>query len=247
MKAIILAGGFGTRLRPLTYNIPKCLLTIDNTTILEHQIRLLRSFDEIILATNYLEDKIRAHLKRAGVKNVIINNEPEPLGTAGAVLNAKDLLDDEFFVMNGDIVTDCRVEDLMTEKENAILVHRVSDISRYGNVAFGEDGTVMEFREKEEKHLPGWINAGLYRLKSDIFGMIPSGRAVSLEREIFPILAREGRMDAVRNTGYWYDVGTRDDFINANLSMAKRNYVLGRGSSVLDSTIKRSVIMDGCT
>nr|HOP09223.1 nucleotidyltransferase family protein [Candidatus Methanofastidiosa archaeon] len=194
MKALILAGGFGTRLRPLTYRIPKCLLPINNKPIIMHQLELLDSFDEIILATNYLEEEIMAFLKERGIENVAINNEPEPLGTAGAVKNAERLLGKEFLVMNGDIITNCNIDDLLEDGPNAISVSHVEDISRYGTVISDERGRVSEFREKEDNRIPGWINSGLYYLNEDIFDHIPKGRFSSLERELFPFLAKESKL-----------------------------------------------------
>ncbi|HPR42626.1 MAG TPA: NDP-sugar synthase [Candidatus Methanofastidiosa archaeon] len=246
MKALILAGGFGTRLRPLTYRIPKCLLPINNKPIIMHQLELLDSFDEIILATNYLEEEIMAFLKERGIENVAINNEPEPLGTAGAVKNAERLLGKEFLVMNGDIITNCNIDDLLEDGPNAISVTHVEDISRYGTVISDERGRVSEFREKEDNRIPGWINSGLYYLNEDIFDHIPKGRFSSLERELFPFLAKESKLRAIRNDGYWHDVGTKDDFINTNISLAGTDSVIGDGCSIKGSEIERSVIMDNC-
>ena len=245
MKALILAGGLGTRLRPLTYKIPKCLLTINNKTILEHQLELLEKFDEVILATNYLENKIKNYLSDINVSNVIINNEPERLGTAGAILNAREILGKEFVVLNGDIITNFNIGSLLDSGPNSILVQRVDDISRYGNVIF-EGNKVHKFREKADIHSPGWINAGLYYLDRKIFDFIPMGRPVSIEREVFPALSKEGKMKVVMNDCYWHDVGTKDDFINANLSLSGKDCVIGRNCKVTDSIISRSVIMDGC-
>jgi len=246
MNALILAGGFGTRLRPLTYRTPKCLLTINNKTILEHQLNLLEPFDEIIMATNYLEDQIKDYLNKNKIENVTINNEPQPLGTAGAILNAKELLDDEFMIMNGDIILDCNIEKILRNRSNSMLIHNVSDVSRYGSVFFNKDGKITHFKEKEIVHVSGWINAGLYYLNSCVFDYIPGNKFVSLERDIFPILVEDNGIKAIKNDGYWYDVGTKDDFINANLSISGNDCVIGHECSIIDSNISQSVIMDNC-
>ena len=247
MKALILAGGFGTRLRPITFNIPKCLLKVNNKTILEHQLDLLSSFDDIILATNYLEDKIWDFLRKRNIDHVSINNEPEPLGTGGAIRNAEELLGKEFLVMNGDLITNCNIDKIIAKGTNTILLHEVDDVSRFGKAIFDNNGLITDFKEKEDVHIPGWINAGLCYLNNDIFKYIPKDKFVSLEREVFPILVREKNLKMVKNDGYWYDVGTKDDFIKTNLALANSDKVIGINCNIKNSMLFNSVIMDGCT
>ncbi|MHC1605064.1 MAG: sugar phosphate nucleotidyltransferase [Candidatus Methanofastidiosia archaeon] len=248
MKALILAGGFGTRLRPLTLTMPKCLLPINNRPILSYQLEMLKDFDEVILATNYLEDKIKKYLENKRLSNVCINHEAEPLGTGGAILNARKLLGKEFLVLNGDIISDMDIMGLvgsgLENRTYVIASKKIDDVSRYGLLNI-ENGRISGFLEKTQQQRRGWINAGIYFLTDSIFDIIPSNKFVSLEREIFPILAKRGLLSACTVDGSWIDIGTREDYLNANFTLSQHNVVVGQNCVIENSLIKRSVILDG--
>jgi len=248
MKALILAGGYGKRLWPLTRSIPKCLLPINNKPIIEYQLELLRGCSEIIIATNYLEDKIRDYLKEHGHNNVRINSEKEPLGTGGAILNARDMLGDEFLVLNGDIITDCDVGKMAAIGKKhgafAIMAHKKDNVSRYGLLKIGKGCRIEQFMEKSPITQGGWINAGVYYFTDELFSSIQKKGFTSLEKDVFPNLASEKTLFAYRYKGDWFDVGTREDFINANISLSKSSNVFGDKCHIENSMIRNSVMLD---
>ncbi len=248
MKALILAGGYGKRLWPLTRSIPKCLLPINNKPIIEYQLELLRDCSEIIIATNYLEDRIRDYLKEHGHDNVRINSEKEPLGTGGAILNARDMLGSEFLVLNGDIISDCDVGKMAaigkTHDASVIMAHEKDNVSRYGLLEIGKGCRIERFIEKSPTTQGGWINAGVYYFTDKLFSSIPKKGFASLEKDVFPILASEKMLFAYRYKGGWFDVGTREDFINANISLSGSSNVFGNNCRIENSMIRNSVMLD---
>lgn len=249
MKALILAGGFGTRLRPLTYTVPKCLLPVNNKPIFEYQLEMVSFCDEVIFATNYLEDQISRYLSEQGHNKVKLNSEREPLGTGGAIFNAKDLVGDEFLVVNGDIITTCGLSsfaDFARSKDGTtILGHYVPDISRFGSLEM-EGNSITSFVEKKPENRGGWINAGIYFMTSDIFEYCPDKDAFSIEHDVFPKMAQDGRLFAYRNSGDWHDIGTREDYIRANMAISGGDVISGRDCRVRSSRISHSVLLDGC-
>jgi NDP-sugar pyrophosphorylase family protein len=205
--------------------------------------------DKIVFATNYLENAIRDYLLRNGIGNVLINHEDEPLGTGGAIRNAKDVLSDEFLVLNGDIISDCSLDTLPRlanpSRPYAMVATHMDDVSRYGLLELHE-GAVAGFREKDAHHKGGgWINAGMYFFTSDVFDYIPSRGASSIERDVFPLLAEEGRLSVLRHTGAWHDIGTREDYIRANVELSGTTYVAAPDCTIERSTIQNSVLLPG--
>src|SRR5436190_3179863 len=197
MKAVVLVGGEGTRLRPLTYTTPKPMLPIANRPFLEHQIAHLRahSIDRIVLACGYRPDAIRAHFG-AELEYVV---EPEPLGTGGAIAYAARALTETFVVANGDVLTDLDLSALVRfhrerEARMTLALHPVDDPSRYGEVVTAADGAVAAFVEKPAPGTaPGaTINAGTHVVDPDALDLIPAGRAVSVEYDVFPLLVGAG-------------------------------------------------------
>lgn len=230
MKALILAGGLGTRLRPLTYARPKHLLPIANVPHIEHVFDLLlaHGVHEVVLLTSYLArafDDVVATAEARGLA-VEVTHEQEPLGTAGAVKNAAPLVaDDTFLVFNGDILTDCDlgrvVEAHETNRAEAtIWLQPVDDPSAFGVVPTGDDGRVLGFIEKPP---PGTaptnlINAGVYVFEPSVLERIPRGEVWSAERQLFPELVGDGaRLFAVTSHAYWMDIGTPAKYLSANL------------------------------
>jgi mannose-1-phosphate guanylyltransferase / phosphomannomutase len=185
MKAIIIAGGMGTRLRPLTYNVPKPIVPLANKPFVFHQIELLKKFGvtEVILNLHYLSDNIKCLFddgKKLGVK-IDYSIEESPLGTAGAVKNAEEYFDKgPMIVFNGDILTDINLEKMLKFHEEkkakaTLALTKVEDPTPYGLIITDEDQRVIEFREK-----PSWehvttntINAGIYIVDPSIFKLAP--------------------------------------------------------------------------
>lgn len=230
MKAVLIAGGFGTRLRPLTLTRPKHLLPIANRPHLHHVFDLLQrhGMDELVLSTSYLaesfEDAIR--VARGMGMHVEVAHEEEPLGTAGALKNAGRFLQDEtFFAFNGDILTDLDLTSALAwhrskEAEATIVLTPVEDPSAYGVVPTDSHGKVLGFIEKPP---PGdaptnFINAGVYIFEPSILDRIPEGEVVSAERALFPGLVEENaRLFATGTDAYWMDIGTPAKYLQANL------------------------------
>jgi mannose-1-phosphate guanylyltransferase len=221
--AVILAGGEGTRLRPLTEWLPKSMLPIANRPFLEHQIDHLRrhGIRRVILSCGYLPDPIREHFGDSLEYAV----EPEPLGTGGAIGFAAAGIGETFVVCNGDVLTDLDLTALL-EMHRArtaratIALHRVADPSPYGLVRTDAEGAVTAFIEKPG---PGevdvdTINAGTYVIEPELLRLIEPGRMMSVEREVFPRLIGSGlwaRVDA----GGWRDIGTPESYLAANIEL----------------------------
>jgi mannose-1-phosphate guanylyltransferase len=219
--AVLLVGGEGTRLRPLTEWLPKPMLPIANRPFLEHQIDHLREhgIDRVILSCGYLPGPILDHFGDRLEYAV----EPQPLGTGGAIRFSAEGIDETFVVCNGDVLTDLDLTALVAQHRRCaaratIALHRVDDPSAYGLVRTDGDGRVTAFVEKPA---PGeadvdTINAGTYVLEPAVLELIEPGRAVSVEREVFPRLVGRGLYASV-DEGHWGDIGTPQSYLAANL------------------------------
>ena len=232
MKALVLAGGFGTRLRPLTLNTPKPIVPIFDRPFLYHQIDLLRrvpEVDEIILSLNYHPDRIEAVLGQGRDAGLPIRYvvEPRPLGTGGAVKFAAPHLDGTTIVFNGDVLTETDlaavVERHRTHGARAtIVLAPVEDPARYGLVETDDDGNVTRFLEKPDpaQITCNTINAGIYVLEPNTFDRIPAGTKYSIERLYFPSLVDRGEpFAAYIERGYWLDIGTPAAYRQAHCDM----------------------------
>ena len=229
MQAIVLVGGKGTRLRPLTETVPKPALTLVDRPFLAYMIEWLagHGVSEVVLACGFLPDVLRDALageeERAGV-GIRYVVEPEPLGTAGAIRFAADQLGDEleehFFALNGDVLTDLDLSALQrAHRERSatatIALHPVEDASAYGLVRSGAEGEVLAFLEKTGERAPGEVNAGMYLLERSVLDLIPAGKNVSIERDVFPRLVGEG-LHGLLLDGYWMDIGTPERYLQAS-------------------------------
>lgn len=232
MKAVILVGGEGTRMRPLTYYTPKPLLPIANVPFVERQISWLRSHGvtHVTLSLGYLPDAFEIYFKENPPTGVTLQYavEKEPLGTAGAIKYAVNEPGENFIVCNGDVLTDLDLTDLIdfhkkSEGEATIALTHVEDPSTFGVVPTKENGEVIAFVEKPPKDsAPShWINAGIYILTDSFLDMIPEGINVSIERETFPKLLEEGKMFAKESEAYWLDIGTLDKYLKAHKDFLK--------------------------
>jgi mannose-1-phosphate guanylyltransferase len=228
VQAIVLVGGEGTRLRPLTLSTPKPALTLVDRPFLAYMVEWLagHGVTEVVLACGFLPDVLREALgdgELAGAR-VRYVAEPEPRGTAGAIRYAADQLgddlDDRFLALNGDVLTDLDLAALLRAHEGrgaraTLGLHPVEDTSAYGLVGAGPRGEVLEFLEKTGEVAPGEVNAGMYVLESSVLGLIPPGENVSIERDVFPRLVGEG-LHGLRLDGYWMDIGTPDRYLQAS-------------------------------
>ncbi len=221
----MLAGGEGTRLRPLTYTTPKPVMPLAGRPFLSFMLDWLRSHgvDEVILSSGFGSDAVKLVLgdiyDGMRLRYVI---EEEPLGTAGPVRLAhdEDVLEERLLVLNGDVLTDI---DLTAELEQhrrtgaraTLALHPVEDTSSYGVVPTAEDGQVEAFIEKGGGDAPtNRINAGAYVIEREVIDSIPAGRVVSFEREVFPSLVGEG-LYGFDAAGYWIDIGTPERYLEA--------------------------------
>ena len=223
-----MAGGEGTRLRPLTSNAPKPMMPLVNEPMMEHIVRLLKKhgFDEIVVTVAFMANHIRAYFgdgSEYGVRMVYATEET-PLGTAGSVRNAMEELDERFLVISGDVLTDIDLGALVaSHDENKALATiglvRVENPLEFGIVITRDDGSVERFLEK-----PSWgqvfsdtINSGIFVLEPEIFDHIPADRPVDFSSEVFPALLDEGaRLFGQVVEGYWEDVGTHEAYLRAH-------------------------------
>lgn len=230
MKAIIIAGGAGTRLRPLTYHRPKPLAPILNRPMIVHQIESLKKHGvtEIVCCLQYLAEQIKAYLgdgRRFGVK-IEYAVEEKPLGTAGGVKNAARYFPREpFLVLNGDILTDCDIGRLVAYHRQkqavaTLFLVEVADPSPYGLVLLDGSGAIQRFIEKPtggEARQARSINAGIYVLDPAVFDRVPDGREFSFERQVFPdLLARQEKFFGYVAANYWLDIGTPAKYLLAH-------------------------------
>ena len=231
MKAVVLVGGAGTRLRPLTFTTPKPLLPIANVAFLERQLSWLGRYgvDEAVLSLGYLPDAFIDHFsdERFGDMQLRFVVEHEPLGTAGGIRFAADGIDERVLVCNGDVLTDLDLSAFVDFHESrgaeaTISLARVDDPSAFGVVPTREDGEVIAFVEKplRDQAPTNWINAGTYILEPSVLASIPLRLNVSIERETFPrMLERPGRLYAMRSEGYWLDIGTPTKYLEAQIDV----------------------------
>ena len=221
-KALILAGGKGTRLRPLTYKIPKALVDVQGKTLTEWIFDLLKNYGirDVILSVGYMADKIRYYFtdgSKFGVNVEYVEEDPEkPLGTAGPLRLAQNMLDDSFIVSNGDELKCINIPRMfrLHKRKNALVtiaLTTVDDPSQYG-VARLDGSRILEFVEKPKKsEAPSnLINSGFYIIEPEVIEMIPKGKFCMLEKEIFPQLAKEGRLRGFPFSGQWFDTGNFD-------------------------------------
>jgi len=248
MKALILVGGFGTRLRPLTLTLPKPLVEFGNRPMILHQIEALANagVTDIVLAVNYRPEMMTAALKKYEQQykvKIEYSVETEPLGTAGPLKLAEKILgkdDTPFFVLNSDVICDYPFQDLVKFHkshggEGTIIVTKVEEPSKYGVVvhAPGHPSRIDRFVEKPVEFVGNRINAGLYILNPSVLERIEL-RPTSIEQETFPAMVKEGQLHSFDLEGFWMDVGQPKDFLSGTClylsSLAKK------GSKLLTPT-----------
>jgi mannose-1-phosphate guanylyltransferase len=225
MQALVLVGGKGTRLKPLTADTPKPVVTLVDRPFMQYMIDWLESHgvDEIVFACGFLPDQLQEVLGdgSGGGPRLRYLVEPFPLGTGGAVRHAIPFLQDTFFALNGDVLTDLDLTALWEahHEHDARLtlgLYSVDDPSNYGLVDLAEDGAVTEFHEKPDPgHVgTGLVSAGTYVIRREVFDTVPEQQKVSIEREVFPALVGKG-LYGVTLDGYWVDIGTPERYREA--------------------------------
>jgi NDP-sugar pyrophosphorylase family protein len=237
LKAVILAGGEGTRLRPLTLRLPKPTAPIADRPLLAHQLDLLSRADirELVFSLAYQPEKIQAVFGdgQAWGKKIHYAVESTPLGTGGAVKNAEPLLDDVTVVFNGDILIDLDLAAVIAEHKRrkaqaTIVLTPVANPSAYGLVETEPDGRVLRFTEKPKdpsQIKTNNINAGIYILETATLGLMPPAVNYSIERGFFPALIARGDLVAAHvHRGYWIDIGTPEKYLQVHRDILSGAY-----------------------
>lgn len=228
MKGVILVGGLGTRLRPLTCNTPKPMIPLVNKPFIEHMLENVRDqgIDEVVLAVQYLAERFHEALgdgSRLGMKLHIVE-EPQPRGTAGAVKNVEHLLDGPTFVFNGDVLTDLDLRAMFDfhrahASKLTIALTPVEDPSSYGLVETERDGRIRRFMEKprSDEITTNMINAGTYIIEPDVFRYVPPNEYYMFERGLFPVLLQTGDpMYGYPSRAYWTDIGRPQAYLGVH-------------------------------
>jgi NDP-sugar pyrophosphorylase family protein len=229
LKAVILAGGEGTRLRPLTLRAPKPITPIVDRPLLQHQLEMLgrAGVHEVVFSLAYQPERIQAVFGDGSAwgKKIHYVVEESPLGTGGAVKNAAALLDDTTVVFNGDVLMDLNLAEVIAGHRRSgskatIVLTSVENPSAYGLVETDPDGRVRRFIEKPKdpsQITTNNINAGIYILDTDTLGLMPPATRYSIERSFFPSLLERGdRVGAHVHRGYWIDIGTPEKYLQAH-------------------------------
>ena len=265
MRAVVLVGGFGTRLRPLTLSRPKPLLPVVHRPMLERSISGLADagVDEVILALGFRPDAFEQAFPDGVVEGVALRYavEPEPLDTAGAVRFAASQvgLNERLLVLNGDVLTDLDVSRLIELHDRSgghatIHLTEVDDPTRFGVVPIDDRNRVEAFVEKPlaDAAPSTWINAGTYVFEPEALAAIPAGRPVSMEREVFPQLVEAEQLYALQDDSYWIDAGTPRAYLDACLHLIDGTRDTERAvhdTATVDptATVQRSVVSRDAT
>ncbi|MDF2422968.1 MAG: nucleotidyltransferase family protein [Nitrosopumilus sp.] len=219
MKAIILAGGRGKRLRPVTDYIPKPLVTIKNIPIIEWQLKYLKKFgvDEVIICTGYKQEMVESYLdvKKTGIK-IRYSVEKNPLGTGGAIKKAGKMIKEKsFFVINGDTITNIDLKKL-SEKQNSIASIELQ--TKFGILETRGD-KIINFKEKKEVS-DTWMNAGIYHLEKSILKDLPDKG--DIEKTVFPDYAKKGKLNVVKFKNVrWHSIDSFKDMEECALEVEK--------------------------
>jgi mannose-1-phosphate guanylyltransferase len=230
MKAVVLVGGEGTRLRPITETLPKPLVPLVDRPSLDHVLDHLagHGVHQVVLSSSYLEQTFHAFIQaRRGDPSITWITETEPLGTGGAIVNALEALDthDAFLALNGDILTDLDLTEMLARHRDrdavaTIALTHVDDARPYGLVPMNALGRVLGFREKPSELVPGDINAGTYVLNPAALQDWNRGEKVSIERQIFPALIAAGLpLAGFPSEAYWMDLGTPQAYLQAQFDL----------------------------
>ena len=268
---ILLVGGFGTRLKPLTNDSPKPMLPVAGLPVTEHQILAAKKagLHTIVLATSYLAEVFTPYFgdgSKWGIK-ILYAVEKEPLGTGGAIRNAAELLgrDEPIVIFNGDVLSRHSIADQIAfhiEKKADVTLHLIDvvDARAFGCVPTDSAGRVTAFLEKMDNPVTNSINAGCYVFSPSVIDEIPLGEVVSIERETFPALVSSGRaVFGFKDQSYWLDVGTPAALFKGSRDLVSGPFLAQAGTTIADGaqitggssigagcTIEAGVVIDGC-
>ena len=232
MQALILVGGEGTRLRPLTLTVPKPVVPLVDRPFIRYMIDWLarHGVDDVVMACGFLAAGVRDVLGEGGDGGPRLRyvEEPDARGTAGAIKFAERFLDERFLALNGDVLTDLDLTALIElhderDARATLALYPVEDPSAYGLVRRQGDGEIVEFLEKPgaDQIDTDEISAGAYVLERSVLDLVPEGRAVSIERDVFPELVGNG-LYGRRLSGYWMDIGTPERYLQASWDILER-------------------------
>lgn len=221
MQVLILAGGLGTRLRSVVSDRPKPMAEVNGKPFLEYLIRNLvnKGYKEFIIAVGYKKEKIIEYFNDGSDFgcNIKYSIEEEPLGTGGAIANAKRLINGDILVLNGDTFFDIdfkALEKLHKEKQSkyTLALRKVDNVSRYGAVEFDEDDKIIGFSPKGENSESSYINGGIYIVKKEIIDNLEENKFISLENDIIPNIVNKGNMYGYKSNDYFIDIGIPEDY-----------------------------------
>jgi mannose-1-phosphate guanylyltransferase len=242
MQALILAGGEGTRLRPLTSTVPKPVVPLVDRPLISYMLEWLgrHGIDDVIMSCGFLASGVRNVLGDGSAFGMRLRfvEEPEPLGTAGALKFAEQMLDERFLMLNGDVLTDIDLTAQIAQHERTqaratLGLVAVPDPTNYGLVRLDDSARVREFVEKPSSdsiaERPGgdgaeanFISAGAYVLEREILDLVPAERTVSIEREVWPLLVGDG-LYGFRADAYWLDIGTPERYLQGTFDIIEGN------------------------
>jgi len=223
ITAAILAGGLGTRLKSVVADRPKVLAEVNGRPFLSYLLDqlLIAGIEQVVICTGHMAHHIEKEFGSSyGHLSLVYSEEKTPLGTAGALKNAEECIKSDFvLVMNGDSYCDVNISDFwswhyVNRAAGSLLLVKVPEANRHGSIQTDVNNKIIEFKEKNEQNTEGWINAGIYMLKIELIKSIPKNRAVSIEREMFPLWIKEG-LRGYRHTGVFIDIGIPEDLKKA--------------------------------
>lgn len=257
MKAVVLAGGYATRLRPISYALPKLLFPVLGKPMIYWTFDLLKEagIEEVVLGVNYLAENLRASVgsKYDGI-SINYSLESQELGTAGPIklASGKTEMKETFIAMNGDVIAQINLRDMLDQhKRTGALVtdalHQVETPSRFGVVELDTQDRIRRFVEKPK---PGTapsrlVNAGIYMIQPEVLERVAPNRKVSLEREIFPTLAKEGKLSGFPFKGHWFDIGNLTDYRRANFSLLRDSMAHGENCVIATDALIRNPVSIG--
>lgn len=252
MKAVILAGGEGTRLKPLTYKRPKPLIPIAGEPCIDYVIKslVLAGFRRMIITTGYMSDTLIKSIgegKKFGA-SILYAFEENPAGTAGAVKNVSEFLDETFVVASGDVLADVDIKaiyDYHREKK-AVATMALTEVENplgFGIVGLDENNRIVKFKEKpkEEEIFSNLINAGIYVLEPEVLDYIPEDQMFDFSKNVFPLLLKNSiPIFGMTIPGLWMDIGRPNDLLNATFGVVERN---GKEVEITDVSVEGKIIM----
>lgn len=252
MQVVVLAGGFGSRLKPWTNSVPKPLLPLLDKTLLEHVVSTVPEnlVDQVVIAAGYMVEEMRQYFSSIELPfEVVILPEDEPMGTGGALKNCIDHVSGRFACFNGDVVSSLDFSAMAAQHERmkgigTLALWEVDEPTRFGIVGIDENNRVSRFKEKptSDEVFSNLINAGSYILEEEIFELMPEGK-FSLEREVFPGLAERGELGGFPFEGFFIDAGTPESW-NAAVEAVIKNGRFASGSSIEGSWFADGEVVD---